>query len=101
MGPSYGCYLNRGIAIEAKDQDGWTTLLRAAYRGHKAVVQLLLDRGAAIEAKDSQRLDGAVAGRRSRSMRPLYSCYLTEALHIEAKDEDGWTALFCAALQGA
>ncbi len=49
------------------NQDGWTALLWAAYHGHKAVVQFLLDRGAAIEAKNQRWLDSAVVGRLSRA----------------------------------
>ena len=38
--------------VNAKDRYGWTALRRAAVRGHEAVVQLLLDRGADLTVRD-------------------------------------------------
>lgn len=44
--------LNRGANVDAKDNDsGRTPLSYAAANGREAVVRLLLDRGADIEAK--------------------------------------------------
>ena len=50
--------LDRGAAIEAKDNDGSTSLMASAAYGHASTVSLLLDRGAAIEAKEK---DGATS----------------------------------------
>ena len=36
-----------------QSKDGWTALHQAAINGHEAVVRLLLDNGANIEAKSS------------------------------------------------
>ncbi|KAH8652942.1 hypothetical protein BGZ61DRAFT_374463, partial [Ilyonectria robusta] len=44
-----------GINIDAKDSDGQTPLWMAAERGDKAIVGLLLDRGAHTEAADKER----------------------------------------------
>jgi ankyrin repeat protein len=44
--------LNRGAAIEVRDDYDKTPLHYAAYLGHEAIVKLLLDRGADIEARD-------------------------------------------------
>ncbi len=37
----------------ASSQDGATALVWAAARGHKDIIELLLDRGADLEAQDS------------------------------------------------
>ena len=41
------------ICGHAASQNGFTALVQAASGGHKDVVELLLDRGADLEAKDS------------------------------------------------
>jgi len=41
-----------GSDIEAKDNDGWTPLHRAARRGRVEVVHLLISKGADIKAKN-------------------------------------------------
>jgi ankyrin repeat protein len=45
----------------ARAQDGWTALIAAAQFSHANVVTLLLDHGAAIEAKDAVRAEGVRA----------------------------------------
>ena len=44
----------RGADIECLDKDNYTPLLIAASTGHTAVVKLLLERGANLEAKNKQ-----------------------------------------------
>ncbi|EXV03146.1 ankyrin repeat protein [Metarhizium robertsii] len=43
-----------GEAVDGKDFDGWTPLMRAAASGHEAVAKLLLENGANIEANDME-----------------------------------------------
>jgi ankyrin repeat domain-containing protein 50 len=43
--------LEKGTDVEAKTDDGWTALHRAAAQGREAVVQLLLEKRADVEAK--------------------------------------------------
>ena len=49
-----GAMVRRGAVTcgPATSQDGATALVRAASRGHKDTVELLLDRGADLEAED-------------------------------------------------
>jgi ankyrin repeat domain-containing protein 50 len=46
--------VDRGADVNAKDNEGWTALYRAAVGGHEAVVRLLVDRGADVNAKDNE-----------------------------------------------
>jgi hypothetical protein len=45
------------VALEARDDHGWTALITAAHRGHPHTVKLLLDAGADRTAKDDMGRD--------------------------------------------
>ncbi len=65
----------------------------------EAIVQLLLDKGANIEAKDTDGwtplMSAAVNGHEA-----VVQLLLGKGANIEAKDEDGWTPLLLAAEKG-
>lgn len=46
-------YFHRGADIECLDKDNYTPLLIAASSGHTAIVQLLLQKGANLKAKNT------------------------------------------------
>jgi ankyrin repeat protein len=48
----------KGSKLEAKDKCGRTPLSRAAEKGHEAVVKLLLEKGAELEAKNKGEVSG-------------------------------------------
>ena len=43
----------KGTDVEAKDNDGQTALMRAAYHGDRTSVQLLLEMGSDIDAQNN------------------------------------------------
>ena len=45
--------LDKGANIDDKDNNGSTALTKAAFQGHKEIVELLLDKGANINEKDN------------------------------------------------
>ena len=49
--------IDNGANINAKDNYGWTSLMRACYNGHIETAQILIDNGADIEAQDKVWLD--------------------------------------------
>jgi len=91
--------VNQGICLEAKDNDGWTALIRAANNGHIDIVKALLDRGAQIEAKDNVGKT-ALMWAASNGHTDTVQALLAEGAQIEAKDDDGRTALIRAAWNG-
>ena len=45
-------HLDAGVDVNAKNSDGESPLLEAAYRGHKNIVELLISKGADVNMKD-------------------------------------------------
>ena len=44
-------HLAAGTDVNAKDKDGWTPLHPASYEGHQEIVELLIGKGADVNAK--------------------------------------------------
>ncbi|KAJ4175643.1 hypothetical protein NW767_015719 [Fusarium falciforme] len=88
-----------GINIDGKDSHDQTPLWIAAAQGHEAVVGLLLDRGAHIEAANrwgSTSLSWAAEKGHEAVVRLL----LDRGADIEAADKEGWTPLWWATEKG-
>lgn len=79
-------------AIEAKDGDGQTPLMRAASAGLEAVVESVLNRGAYIEATDR---DGRTSLSRAAEAghKNVVRLLLRRGANVEARDGDGRTPL--------
>ncbi|MDB4816699.1 ankyrin repeat domain-containing protein, partial [bacterium] len=45
--------ISKGADINTKDVVGWTPVIEAARKGHKAIVELLISHGALLNTKDS------------------------------------------------
>ena len=87
--------------LEARSPDGWTPLHLAAYFGHPALTNALLDRGADVNARSTNYmkntpLHAAAAGRQLETMRVL----LARGADANARQQGGSTALHSAAQNG-
>jgi ankyrin repeat protein len=86
-------------ALHEDDQYQATTLLFAAARlGCEAQARALLDRGAAIDAKDREGKT-ALAKAAAADKLPLIRLLLERGANVNARAVDGSTPLFCAAEQ--
>ena len=41
--------LDQGVPVEARNEDGWTALMKATYEGHGEIVRELIAKGAGVE----------------------------------------------------
>ena len=85
--------------LHKRDDRRKTALMWAATRGHEAVVRLLLEKGADIDAKDG---DGMTAFMEAADQEheTIVRLLLEKGADINAKDKDGKTALMKAAHYG-
>ncbi|KAL8296868.1 hypothetical protein RB600_002066 [Gaeumannomyces tritici] len=89
-----------GAANDAKSFNDQTPLLWAAKNGHKAVVKLLLDKGPAIETKDSEYFRTPLSWAAGNGDEASVKLLLDKGATIETKDCYGRTPLHRAAEYG-
>jgi uncharacterized protein len=90
-----------GSLLKAHSGDGWTLLHLAAFFGHADLANVLLDRGADVNARSTNSmkntpLHAAAAGGHIELTRLL----LQRGADANATQEGGWTALHAAAQSG-
>lgn len=87
--------------VDARSSDGWTPLHLAAHFGHAEVAEMLLDRGAPVDARSTNAmtntaLHAALAGRHL----DVTALLLTRGADVDARQRGGFTALHAAAQHG-
>jgi ankyrin repeat protein len=88
--------LDRGADVNTHDFEGETPLTLAAQWGYTATAQLLLDRGARVNAAHGAALSEAAQRGNSR----LVELLLSRGADVNAHTGTGFTPLICAALRG-
>ncbi|KAH6960053.1 hypothetical protein BKA56DRAFT_647910 [Ilyonectria sp. MPI-CAGE-AT-0026] len=78
----------------------FTDLMVASYYGHRAVVKLLLEKGAEIEAKDSEHGRTPLWWAAESGHEATVKLLLEKGADVEAKDADSQTPLWWAAHKG-
>ncbi|KAF7727259.1 hypothetical protein EC973_007872 [Apophysomyces ossiformis] len=87
------------VSVDARDKEGETALLKAAYAGHFHTVQYLLSKNANVHHKDK---DGwtALHNACSRSCLPIVRLLIEHGARVDARSKMGHTPLINAASKG-
>ena len=88
-----------GTNVNAKDNDGWTALMQAAFYGHTATAELLLQKGAYVNAKDTADMTALMLAAWNGNTATA-ELLLQKGAYVNAKDNYGRTALMLAAYNG-
>ncbi|KAF4466642.1 Pfs NB-ARC and Ankyrin domain [Fusarium albosuccineum] len=87
------------VDIKSRDKTQWTPLIHATVKGYEAIVQMLLDKGAAIEAADRfSRTSLSYAAEKGHEA--IVQMLLDRGAAIEAADRFSQTSLSYAAMRG-
>ncbi len=82
----------KGVDVNARDQNGRTALMEAAFAGHTETVKALLERRADVNAKDESGWT-ALMEAASKGHTESVKILLEFGADINAKSLTGWTAL--------
>jgi uncharacterized protein len=91
---------NRSL-VSGMSEDGWTPLHLAAYFGKRDAARVLLNKGAAVNARSTNAmqnmpLHAAAAGKHAEIARLL----IDRGASVDARQHGGWTPMHAAALTG-
>lgn len=92
--------LTLGVDIDLADQDGQTPLLWAAYKGHEAIVQLLLKNAARVEKADRVYGRTPLSWAASKGHQDVVRLLLSNGANVNAVDNSQRTPLSWAASRG-
>ena len=97
--------LERGVDVNARDKDSWTSLHRGVYEGRVEVAQVLLDHGAnaTLETKSGETALHIVSRGKYDSPEQGVSIarlLLERGVDVNAQRKDGLTSLHRAAFEG-
>lgn len=84
--------LSSGVAVNARNKEGWTALILAAQRNLSDVAHTLITRGADMNARDKQGQTALMHAAR-KGHRQTVELLVTQGADVSAKDRVGRTAL--------
>jgi ankyrin repeat protein len=91
--------LAAGISANATDPRGWTPLMLAARHNHLALVSVLCERGARLEARTGQGTTALMLAA-NNGHQDMVRLLLNRRAQVNAKTTSGWTTLMYAAWKG-
>jgi ankyrin repeat protein len=87
--------LSSGVAVNARNKEGWTALILAAQRNLSDVAHTLITRGADVNARDKQGQTALMHAAR-KGHRQTVELLVTQGADVSAKDRASRTALMYA-----
>ena len=91
--------IEKGADVHAKDNNGWTPLHWASYRGNLKMAQLLIEKGADVHAKENKGWTPLHCAS-SKGHLEIAQLLLEKGADMHAKENKGWTPLHLAAVNG-
>lgn len=88
-------FLGQGIDVNTQDIYGDTTIMIAAYKGHKKIVELLINAGADVNVKASLGYT-ALINAADGGHKEIIALLLRAGADVNAQAKDGWTAIMKA-----
>ncbi len=93
--------LDKGAEVNGKDDGGWTTLHWAAWHDRKEIVELLIAKGADVNAKtDNQYGDTPLHKAAWGGQKEMAELLISKGADVNAKSNGGATPLHMAVNQG-
>jgi len=93
--------MRAGARVEAADNNGWTSLMWAAWNGHTSTVTELVERHRArVEAADNDGMTSLMYAAAKGHTSTVTELVERHRARVEAADNDGMTSLMYAAAKG-
>jgi hypothetical protein len=92
--------IEEGADVNAKSHDdGETALMAASIGGHISCIDMLVVRGADVNATDKNGMTALMVASQTGRIRCI-EMLIARGAYVNAKDNDGWTALMYASQKG-
>ena len=93
-------HLQRGVKVNARDENGSTPLMSAVMCDHLDVVKYLVAKGADVNAKSSNNGTTPLMSAAMRDLLDMVKYLIANGADVNAKDSEGTTPLMLAATWG-
>jgi cytohesin len=92
--------LDAGVDVNARDNHKWTPLTHAAQFGHKDIADLLISKGADVNAKEAKNQITPLHWAAWRGRKEIAELLIAKGADLNTKNKDGGTPLHNAAWKG-
>ena len=86
--------------LNAKDEDGWSSLHIAVYKRHKELVEYFLIKGAKVDSREKRFGQTPLYDAAQYGYKDIAELLIKYKANVNAKDKFGWTPLHAAVAEG-